>query len=116
MWSRAADRTYSAPRTCRPSGRSGRVAILPFARRRPHASFRIGPDCEADGPNGRGGGRDAHALAHNEIDRAGTKARRAPELSVAQTAPGIRRRDESAARGDLFAAIVRPRGRGRAQG
>ncbi len=67
----------------------------------------------ADGPDGRAGGRGAHAPAHHAVDRAGAEARRAPELPGAQAAARVRRRDEPAARGDLLAALVRARGRAR---
>src|SRR5439155_171835 len=100
----------------RAAGRSRRFTVLPVARRRSHASLRLRSHCQADGPDGGGRGRDADALAHHSLDRAGTEARRAAELPVTQTSARVRRRDESAARGDLLAADVRARGRGRAQG
>ena len=114
--SRVAAHRSAAARPLRSSGRSGRVAVLPVARRRPDAPLRVGAHREADGPDGRAGGRGAHAPAHHALDRAGAEARRAAELPVAQAAAGLRRRHEPAARGDLLAAVVRARGWRRAQG
>ncbi len=42
-------------------GRSGRVAVLPVARRRSHAAVRVGADRAAHGSDGCAGGRGPHA-------------------------------------------------------
>ena len=66
---RVAAHRPAAARPRRPSGRSGRVAVLPVARRRPDAPVRVGAHREADGPLGAQEGEVLRALALITVDR-----------------------------------------------
>ncbi len=92
-------------------GDPGRLDLLPLARRRPDAPVRVGPHRGADGPDGGRGRRGDHPSAGQPLHRGRPEADRAAELPVPQAAARVRRRHEPAARGDLLAAAVRPRGR-----
>ncbi len=106
----------AAPRALRPPGRSGTIDLLPLAGRRPDAPLRVGPHRALDGQERRRGGRGHHRRPRHPRHRAGPEAGRAPEFPATQAAARVRRRDESAARGHLLAAAVRPRAWRRAQG
>jgi preprotein translocase subunit SecA len=108
---RVAAHRPAAPGSCGPAGRSGRLAVLPLARGRSDAALRFRADRLRDGPDGRGGGRGDHALAHHPLHRQRAEARGDAELRGTEAAAGLRRRDEPAARGHLRPALLRARGR-----
>ena len=94
---RSAAHRQPVARTRRPSGRSGILALLPVARRRPDAHLRIGPHRRSDAAPRHGRRRADRARHGHEGDRARAAAGRSPELLDAQTSPRVRRRHEQAA-------------------
>ena len=90
--------------TCRPPGRPGCLAVLPLARRRPHAPVRRRPH----GPHQRHDAAHAGPRRHADPGRPrqqGDRGRAAPgrvdELRSTKARPRVRRRHEQAARGHL---------------
>ena len=101
--------------SCRPPRRPGCLAVLPVARRRPHASVRRRPD----GPNQRHDAAHAGARRHAHPGRPreqGDRRRAAPgrvdELRSQKARPRVRRRHEQAARGHLQRAQPHSRRQG----
>ena len=99
-----------AARPRRPPGRSGLVALLPVARRRPDAHLRLRPHLRPDAA-ARHGRRRADRTRHGQPrHRARAEAGRSAELRRPQAPARVRRRDEQAARERLHAAPRDPRG------
>ena len=95
-----------------PSGRPGRVALLPLGQRRPGAAVRRRQDPLDHGAL-QGAGRPADGVGPAlEADRERAEEGRGAELRRAQERPQVRRRHEHAARGDLRPAAPGARGRG----
>ena len=108
---RVAPHRQPAARSFRPSGRPGRVPVLPVARGRPDAAVqvRLGRPgaARAQGPRRR---PDREQVGH-QVDRLRAGAGRGAELRDPQERPQVRRRDEPAARGHLRRAPRGARGR-----
>ena len=77
---RVAPRRQPAARPQRPPGRSGRVAVLPVARRRPDADLRVRPAPEHHAQARHGGGRPDRARDGEPRDRARSEAGRRAQL------------------------------------
>ncbi len=107
---RGAAHRQPAARPRRPSGRPGRVPLLPLARRRPDAHLRLGPHFRPDAEAGHGRRRPDRARHGLARDRAGAEAGRSAELLRPQAPARVRRRDEQAAREHLRAAPADSRG------
>ena len=103
-----------APRPGRPPGGSRVLAVLPVPGGRPDAHLRLRPDQGDDAQARDGGGRSHRALDGDAVHRAGPEAGGGPELRHPQAPPGIRRRDEQAADGDLPASAGAAGGQGAA--
>ena len=98
---RVAPRRQPASRPRRPSGRPRRIALLPLARRRPHAHLRPRVGLHAVAAHGHGRGRAHREQDDLEPHRGRAEGGRDAELRVPQARPRVRRRDEQAARGRL---------------
>ena len=107
---RVAAHRQSAPRPRRTPGRSRLVALLPFARRRSDAHLRRRPH---HGLMERLGMEEGVPIEHGMVTRASStrRSRSKAATSNPQAPARIRRRDEQAARVDLLAAPLDPRGR-----
>ncbi len=75
-----------------PPGRSGRVAVLPVARRRPDAAVRLRPHRAADGPDGRA--RRARCITHPLVTRSIEQAQKRVELQNFQAAKRLLEYDD----------------------
>ncbi len=113
---RGAAHRQPAARPRRPPGRSGLVALLPLARRRPDAHLRLGSDLGADAEARHGRERADRARHGQPGDRASPEAGRSAELLGPQAPARVRRRHEQAARKHLRAAAADPRGKNSAGG
>ena len=109
---RGAPHRQPAARPRRPPGRPRLVALLPLARRRPHAHLRLRPHQRPDAEAGHGRGRAHRARDGHEVDRARAEAGGGAELRRPQAPARVRRRDEQAAQGRLRHAPHDPRGQG----
>ena len=112
---RVAARRQPAARPLRPAGRPRLVPLLPLARGRPDAHLRVRPPPEHHAAAGDGGGRPDRARHGLALDRARAEAGRGPQLREPQAPARVRRRHESAARGDLRHAPRDPRAARRAR-
>ncbi len=112
---RLAPHRQPASRPFRAPGRPGPLAVLPLARRRPHAPVRRrqdGPHQQLHGQE-RHPGRHAHPGGHGlQGDRERAAAGGGAELRLPQVRARVRRRDEQAAPGDLRRAQRDPRRQG----
>ena len=98
---RVAPDRQPAARSVRPSGRPGRVPLLPVARGRPDAAVqvrlgRLGAHHDEDPRR-----RTDREQARHRRDRLGPVAGREPELRDPEEHPQVRRRDVASARGRL---------------
>ena len=102
-----------AARPLRPPGRSGRVALLPVARRRPDAHLRQqqGARLGAEEGHGRRRGPDPSLAQQGARDGAGQG--RGAQLRDPQEPAALRRRHEQPAQGDLQGAHRADGDRGR---
>ena len=109
---RVAPHRQPAARSFRPSGRPGRVPVLPVAAGRADAAVqvRLGRP-RAPGPQDPGRRPDREQAGHQR-DRQRPGPGRVAELRVPQERPQVRRRDGPPAQGDLRRAPRGPRGRG----